>query len=100
MRKKSQSLVLSEITQSKVKNFQTQKKIFFEYLKENTATASMVADATGIPQKCETRYKRELQKAGLLYEVVRKRCLVTGFKAWYLTANPDMFPVSIQLQMF
>lgn len=86
--------------QGKVKQNQNQKKTIFEYLKTHTATASMVTEATGIPQKCICRYKRDLEKQNLLYEVVKKHCNLTGFRAWYLTTNPELFPKSNQLTMF
>lgn len=81
-------------SQSKDMNSKTQEKTIFHYLKNHTATASMVSKATGIPQKCICRYKRDLELSGLLYEVVKKRCKLTGFKAWYLTTNPNLFPKS------
>lgn len=95
----SSNIVLAD-NKSKFKLFKSQLKTIFEYLKENTATASMVTKATGIPQKCICRYKRDLEKQGLLYEVVKAYCKETGFKAWYLTTNPDLFPKSNQLKMF
>jgi hypothetical protein len=64
----------------------------FQYLHERIATASMVADATGIYQKNICRYKRDLEKAGMLWEVEKKLCRKTGFKAWYITTNPDFAP--------
>lgn len=78
----------------------TQLKTIFQYLFENIATASMVSDATGIPQKNITRYKRDLEKRGLLFEIEKKQCRKTGFKAWYLTTNPENFPKSNQLNLF
>jgi len=81
--------------QAQVKNFQrcnTQLKTIFHYLKTTTATATMTAEATGIPQKSLCRYKRDLEKKGLLYEVEKKLCKVTNFRAWYLTTNPELFP--------
>ena len=72
----------------------TQLKTIFEFLQNNIATASMVTEATGVPQKCITRYKRDLEKAGRLCEIEKKLCKKTGFKAWYLTTNPDLFPKS------
>ena len=80
-------------------HFKSQIKTIFQYLQEHTATASMVSDATGIPQKNICRYKRDLEKAGLLWEVEKKQCRKTGFKAWYLTTNPDFAPVSKQLKL-
>ena len=87
-------------TQSKDKVSTTQLKTIFNYLQSHTATASMVADATGVPQKSICRYKRDLQKRGLLYEVKKGFCELTKFRAWYLTTNPDLFPKSNQLQLF
>ncbi len=80
--------------------FRTQMQTIFDYLKENTATASMVAEATGVPQKSICRYKRDLEKQGLLYEVEKRFCKLTGFRAWYLTTNAEFFPKSNQLTMF
>ena len=96
----TQSLNFKSIDQGKIKQFQNQKKTIFEYLKSNTATASMVTEFTGIPQKSICRYKRDLEKQGLLYEVIKKHCKFTGFRAWYLTTNPELFPKSNQLKMF
>lgn len=79
----------------------TQLQTIFHFLQRNTATASMVSEATGIYQKCITRYKRDLEKAGLLWEIEKKACQKTGFKAWYITTNPDLAPVpDPQLNLF
>lgn len=84
----------------KANNKGTQLKTIFLFLKEHTATATMTATATGVPQKSICRYKRDLEKRGLLFETERKLCKVTGFRAWYLTTNADLFPLSNQLKMF
>ena len=88
--------------QDKDKHFQTQIKIIFEYLQQHVATASMVADATGVVQKNITRYKRDLEKAGRLWEVEKKHCRKTGFRAWYITTNLELKPKHIinQLTLF
>lgn len=88
--------------QSKDNRHSTQLKTIFQYLQENVATASMVTDATGVPQKCITRYKRDLEKAGNLWEVTKTYCKKTGFKAWYLTTNPKNAPSNsfTQLNLF
>jgi len=80
----------------------TQLQTIFQYLQGNVATASMVTDATGVPQKCITRYKRDLERAGRLWEVTKTCCKKTGFKAWYLTTNPDKAPKNslTQLNLF
>lgn len=79
--------------QGKDKKHHNQLQTIFEYLQIHVATASMVSDATGIPQKNICRYKRDLEKAGLLAEVDRKLCQKTGFKAWYLTTDKAKFPI-------
>lgn len=88
--------------QSKDNEFKTQLKTIFEYLQEHVATASMVSDATGIPQKNITRYKRDLELAGRLWEIEKKLCKKTGFRAWYITTNPELKPKHLinQLNLF
>lgn len=67
----------------------TQEQTIFQYLLEFNSTASMVADATGVPQKNICRYKRDLEKIGRVWELEKKYCKKTGFLAWYLTTNPE-----------
>jgi hypothetical protein len=79
-----------------------QLQTIFQYLQDHVATASMTTEATGVPQKCITRYKRDLEKAGRLWEIEKKHCKKTGFKAWYLTTDPDKVTnnSSTQLMLF
>lgn len=79
-------------SQSKDNYIQRQKKTIFLYLQNNVATASMISKATGISQKNICRYKRDLEKAGLLKELQKAQCKETGNKALYLTTNPALFP--------
>ena len=72
----------------------------FKYLENHIATASMVTKATGIPQKNICRYKRDLEKAGRLWEIEKKKCKETGFLAWYITTNPKYSPKFQQLTLF
>ena len=97
--KNTNSPDLTALSQDKFKIFSTQKQTIFEYLKEHTATASMITEATGIPQKSICRYKRDFEKIGLLYEIAKKHCKVTGFRAWYLTTNQDKMPKPDQLTL-
>jgi Fic family protein len=78
--------------QGKVKERFNQLQTIFQYLSENVVTASMLSKATGVPQKCITRYKRDLEKVGRLAEVKKGYCQLTGFKAWYITTNKNLFP--------
>jgi len=86
--------------QGKNTNYHTQEKTIFHYLQNHIATASMVADATGISQKCITRYKRDFEKLGILAEVKKDYCERTKHLAWYLTTNKEFFPKSNQLELF
>ena len=74
-------------------------KVFFDYLQENTATCSMVSEATGIKQKNLCRYKKELQENNLLWEIDFKPCSITGFMAQWLTTNPDLIPTIDKKQL-
>lgn len=82
------------------KDYKSQLKTIFQYLQENVATATMISAATGIPQKNICRYKRDLEISGLLWEVEKKDCKQTGFKAWYLTTNLNRAPFDNQLYLF
>lgn len=73
-----------------------------DYLYNHTVTASMLSELTGIKQKNICRYKRDLEKKQLLWEVRKGRCKVTGYQACYLTTNPSKVKDAeeIQLQLF
>lgn len=94
--------VISSDSQSEDNTHRNQLKTIFLYLLENVATASMISEATGIYQKNICRYKRDLEQSGRLWELEKKTCMKTGFKAWYLTTNPDKRrnPNSQQLNLF
>jgi hypothetical protein len=80
---------------------EAQEKIFFDYLLTHVVSATMVNRATGVEQKCITRYKRKFEKVGLLAEVKTARCKVTGRNVAYITTNKDLFPkTSPQLTLF
>ena len=87
-------------SQRKDKPVKNQIQTIFEYLSKHVATATMVSKATNIPQKNICRYKADLQKRGLLKEIKKKVCKVTGFKASYITTNPELFPATNQLNLF
>jgi len=93
------SLIATKSSRGKDTHF-TQKKKFLGFLSDKIATASMATAATGIPQKCLTRYKRQLEKSELLWEVMQDYCKVTGCMAWYLTTNPELVPGNHQLKLF
>jgi hypothetical protein len=83
-------------------DFKNQLTTFFEYLQQQVATASMVAEETGIPQKNLCRYKRDLEKSGRLWVIEKRLCQLTGFRAWYLTTDPEKAPTqkNNQLKLF
>ena len=97
----TQSLDFKSLGQGKSTKRDTHLKTIFEYLQNHTVLASMLAEATNIPQKSICRYKRDLERKGLLCEVEKKLCLLTNFKAWFLTTNPELFqkkPNSLHLK--
>lgn len=78
-----------------------QLKTIFQFFQHHVATASMAADATGIYQKNICRFKRDLEKAGRLWEIKKDVCKKKGYKAWYLTTDPGMAPKgATQLNLF
>jgi hypothetical protein len=85
---------------SKDTSFETQIQRFCQYLKTRTATVTMVSKAIKLPEKNLTRAKRFLEKRGLLRVVKIEKCKITGFKAAYLTCNPEMFPFDPQTNLF
>jgi len=80
-------------------HFKTQMQTTFEYLMNHIATASMVTAETGVYQKSICRYKRDLEKSNRLWEIEKKPCKITGFKAWYLSTNPNLAPKGIPIQL-
>jgi hypothetical protein len=92
----------SNFMQGKNKIVKNQLQTIFEYLSKNIATATMVSDATGVPQKNICRYKKDLENRGLLMEIVKKNCEVTGFKAYYITTDTTKFtkPLYQQTKLF
>ena len=89
------------VRQSKDNTHEAQEKIVFDYLLLHVASASMVTDATGVPQKNITRYKRNFEDAGQLQQIKRDRCKITRRYVWYLTTNKDLFfKTSPQLTLF
>jgi hypothetical protein len=71
----------------------TQLQTIFSYLQDHIATGSMVSNETGVPRRSICRYKRELERAGLLWETDKTMCEITGYKAWYLTTDPKKVPL-------
>jgi hypothetical protein len=76
--------------ESKGNFIEVQTRKFKKYLTENVATCTMAANATGIPQKNLTRFKRNLEDDGKLIELYKAQCKATGFPAKYLTCNPEL----------
>lgn len=95
----SSSFVIAGEQSDKSNNFiEVQTLKFKKYLVENVATCSMASKATNIPQKCLTRYKRQLENEGKLVELFRAKCKHNGFPASYLTCNPELIERSKKIQ--
>lgn len=84
----------------KNKKSNTQLKTIFQFWQKNIATAAMVSAATGIHQKNICRYKRDLEQAGMLWEIEKKTCVATGFKSWWVTTNPNLAKGKEKLSQF
>lgn len=85
---------------NKLPKQQSHLKLAFNYLQTHIATASMVCEETGIPQKSFCRYKRYYEKKGMMHSVKVDRCKVTGKTAEYLTTNENWKPFNNQLKLF
>lgn len=87
--------------QSKSRKSKTQIQKVFDFLSKRSATSTMVSKSTGIPQKNICRYKVMLQNQGLLREIEKRPCKITGLYAWYISCDPERFPISDkQLNLF
>lgn len=74
----------------KSKKNTSQEKSILSFVQDNIATNTMISKATGISRPSICRYKKNLEERGLIFEVERKLCKITGYPAWYLTANKDL----------
>lgn len=82
---------LNNLNNAVGKIFASQKRHYYNYLKKHVSTNSMVTAKTGIPQKNLTRFKRQFEKDGLLFEVYKGICQKTKFRATYLTTSFELF---------
>jgi len=85
------------VKQGEDKHQKKQVKTIFEYWQNHIATATMVSHATRVPQKNICRYKRDFEKAGQLFEVIKTICAHTGFRAWYCTTNKELAETLMQV---
>lgn len=77
----------------KRRNKGNQKKRFYKYLLKYPSTCTQVSTALQIPQKCCTRYKRQLESLRLLAVVKLVKCPITGeHGVQLLTTDEKLFP--------
>ena len=76
--------------QGKYRNFRREIQLVREYLSNKVATATMVAVALDIYRPNLCRYKAMLEESGQLRVVRLGICEETGFRAQFLTTNPDI----------
>jgi hypothetical protein len=91
---------VSAAAKQKYNNSGKEYSAFIAYLRRNTATCTMVCVALNIYRPNGTRFKRRAQRAGILWEVRKGVCAVTGYPAWYLTTSPDHKPKDPQTRLF
>ena len=93
------SSILKQYEDTKRKH-KAQKKRFYNYLKTHLVSCTMVSKALRIEQKCLTRYKRQFEKCGILWQAKKDRCKHTNRLVWYLTTNPELIPIDKQFKLF
>lgn len=79
--------------QGKYNQFKSELLRVRAYLAEHNASATMTAFALNIYRPNLCRHKHELQQSGVLAVTHRGRCSATGFKADYLTCDPEKVKV-------
>jgi hypothetical protein len=77
---------------TELKNKYTQEHLFYEALKYVTTTKKALCEALLLPVEGSCRYKRKKEKIGLLKEVKKVNCPLTGHEAWTLTTDEKLFP--------
>ena len=98
----SRKSLLIEQRKDTQKGHKAQKKRFFNYLKKHTVSCTMASHKLRIAQKCLTRYKRQLECIGKLWQVKKSKCKITRRWVWYLTTDPTKAPKHsvTQLKLF
>lgn len=71
-------------------NFAAELQQFRNYLLHNPATATMASVAISCYRPNACRYVSMLKEKGLIAEIGTFKCKITGFKAKYLTCNPEV----------
>ncbi len=79
---------------NKDNDFEGQKRVFRKYLETRTTTAAQAALDLGIWRANTCRFKRQLEKEGLLVEVSKAKCPVTGFQAAFLSCDKELVRIS------
>lgn len=69
-----------------------QRQALFEFLQTGVYTTSEAAAAINIARKSLTRFKRQLEMQGKLWEVKETICSITGNPAMLITTNPVLVP--------
>lgn len=77
----------------------SQHRTLYAYWLTNTSTSFMASKHLDIPIQNVCRYKRNFEEQGKLWKVKRDRCKVSGFRAWYLSCDPND-NITNQLELF
>lgn len=72
-------------------------RIVYHHLLLHVGTSSMVSVATAISKRHTRQIIGDLENAGLLWRVDKKKCEQTGHRAWYYSTDPMYAPVVQQL---
>lgn len=93
------SSIIKQYEDTKRKH-KAQKKRFYNYLFKHCVSCTMASKALRIEQKCLTRYKRQFEKGGVLWQAKKDRCKHTNRIVWHLTTNPQLIPFNPQTKLF
>ena len=87
-------------TKGKDTHFICQLKRTELYFRDFTATRYMAAVDTGISIQNICRYVDVLRDSNKIAVVKIDYCQISGFKAEFLTTNPELFPADNQLKLW
>ena len=81
-------------------NFQVQLKTVYQSFFEKPQTMKEVDVSTGIMRENICWHCRELRKKEQLFPIKKRYCRVTKHRATEWTTNPELIPISPQLNLF
>lgn len=100
MNKKSNSLKSFEKGQDKVNDFKIQLQKVYEAFMAKSMTMLEAEYYCGVMRSNICYHIHTLLKQNRIALIRRRKCSITGFVAGEYTADPNLFPLSNQLELF